>query len=93
MPHKITFSMASTMSAPTAEQLQALLNSPALEAPPGESPNLIDPPNKLLQSRVDYVVCLVIATLVLISRLYTKVRVIKIVSAPDCKVFMSNGWK
>ena len=71
----------------TATQIQALLDGPAAQPPAGTIPNLVDPPNELSTGRAVSIVTLVLCTLALILRLYTKAYVIRKINAADCKPF------
>ena len=65
--------LMSAMSSPTTEQLQSLLNGPALAAPPGVLPNFSDPPSSYDAAVAINIVFLVLSTLTLATRIYTKV--------------------
>ena len=67
----------------TPVQREQILNSPALEPPEGVQRNMIDPPS--LQSYGLAVFQLLLATLVVVMRLYTKVSIVKKVLSEDCK--------
>ena len=69
----------------TATQIQALLDGPAAEPPLGTVPNLVNPPNELYTGRATSIATLVLCTLALILRLYTKAYVIRKINAADCK--------
>jgi hypothetical protein len=69
------------------EQLEALLNGPALKPPPGVVPQLDNPPAYRTASTALPVVCLVVATLGLAMRLYTRIRVLRQVNLADCECF------
>lgn len=53
------------------EQLQALLEGPALAPPPGVLPNFTDPPNLRRTGVVALLVTLVLSTLAVTMRIYT----------------------
>ena len=72
------------MSSPTPEQLQALLNGPALAAPPGVISNFSDPPSSYDAAVAINIVFLVLSTLTLAMRIYTKVRIIHQMALADC---------
>lgn len=76
------------MSSPTPEQLQALLNGPALKPPPGVVPNFIDPPNLYDTAIAVQIVTLVLSTVAVAMRIYTKVRIIHQMAAADCRSFL-----
>ncbi|KAI4089059.1 MAG: hypothetical protein LQ344_005630 [Seirophora lacunosa] len=66
-----------TSANPTPEQLQVLLNGPALPPPPGVIPQLDHPPNLQGTGIAVQIVCLVLSTIALCMRLYTKTRIIR----------------
>ena len=68
-----------------ATQIQALLDGPAAEPPPGTVPDLVNPPNELYAGRTTAIFTLVLCTLALILRLHTKAFVIRKIHAADCK--------
>ncbi|KAM0803469.1 hypothetical protein BDR22DRAFT_970763 [Usnea florida] len=80
----------SAMSSPTPEQLQALLNSPALTPPPGVVPNFVDPPNSYDAAVAINIVFLVLSTLSLAMRIYTKVRIMHQMALADYSILL--GW-
>lgn len=62
---------------------EEFLDSPALAPPDGVVPNFKNPPNLVSNGRV--IVQLVLVTLVVWMRLYTKLRVIRNRLMEDCK--------
>ena len=68
-----------------ASQIQALLDGPAAEPPSGVVPHLVNAPNDLYTGRAVCIVTLVLCTLALSLRLYTKAFVIGKIHAADCK--------
>lgn len=74
----------------TPQQLQALLEGPALAPPLGVIPQLAHPPNLRVTGVAVQVVCLILATLALCMRVYTKVRIIGHVVLADCQ-FPNQG--
>lgn len=74
-----------TLSDLTPQQLQALLDGPALPPPPGIIPQLDHPPNLRTTGNAVQIVCLVLATLALCMRLYTKAAIIRQIVLADCK--------
>ncbi|KAI1464126.1 uncharacterized protein F4812DRAFT_443469 [Daldinia caldariorum] len=51
---------------------EAILNGPALTPPPGVFPNFVDPPNKTAMAFAAVTICLVVSTLAVIIRLYSR---------------------
>ena len=76
-----------TLSNLTPQQLQAFLDGPALPPPPGVIPQLDHPPNLRTTGIAAQVVCLVLATLALCMRLYTKAAIIRQIVLADCKSY------
>lgn len=74
-----------TSANPTPEQLQVLLNGPALPPPPGVIPQLDHPPNLQGTGIAVQIVCLVLSTIALCMRLYTKTRIIRQLVPADCQ--------
>lgn len=77
---------AAAMTTPTAEQqLQKLLNGPAMAPPPGVKPNLENPPHLEKEFYIDLILCLTISMLVVGMRLWTKARLVRRIMIEDCK--------
>jgi len=74
----------------TPQQLQALLEGPALAPPLGVIPQLTHPPNLRATGVAVQVVCLILATLAICIRVYTKARIIGQVVLADCQ-FSGQG--
>lgn len=72
------------MSAPTPDEIQALLNGPGLKPPDGEDVNLTDPPNQFTTMIVVYTIYLALCTIAIAIRMYTKIFIIKKVNSEDC---------
>lgn len=64
--------------------IQTLLDSPALVPPGGVKPNFVNPPNLNTVFYVTILSCLVLPTVVLAVRLYTKACIIRKVVLEDC---------
>ena len=80
------YTMATPSPSQSPEQMQAeLLNGPAAKPPVGVVPNFVDPTN--LDTAVITVlsVCLIIGTLAVLIRTYTKLMLIKSIAYEDCK--------
>ena len=73
---------------PTPEQLQILLNGPALAPPPGVIPNFIDPPNLDRTGTVVQLITLIVSTLAIIMRIYTKARILHQIAGADCAALL-----
>ncbi|CAG8962026.1 hypothetical protein HYFRA_00014135 [Hymenoscyphus fraxineus] len=71
------------------EALRQLLEGPALAPPPGMHPNFIDPPNLQSQIRAVEILTLLLATLAVATRIYTKARILKRVASEDYLCFLS----
>ena len=78
----------SAMSTPTPEQLQALLDGPALAAPPGVIPNFSDPPSSYDAAVAINIVFLALSTLTLAMRIYTKARIMHQMALADCTTLL-----
>ena len=65
-------------------QLEALLNGPALAPPPGVTPQLNNPPSYRAATTAIPTVCLIVATLAVSMRVYTRARIIRVVNIADC---------
>ena len=57
----------------------------ALEPPPGNVPNFVNPPSLRKYDILCQVVCLAVSTLLVMMRMYTKVCLIKTASWEDCE--------
>ena len=68
-----------------AEVRDYLLNLPALEPPPNVQANFVDPPIIRSQMLGVIISMLVLSTIAVAVRLYTKLVVIKILALEDCK--------
>ncbi|KAI1827654.1 hypothetical protein F4861DRAFT_492070 [Xylaria intraflava] len=78
-------------SALTPEQLEALLNGPALAPPPGVIPRLVNPPSHRTATFATAIASLVVATLVIMMRLYTRVSVVRKISIADYSILIAWG--
>lgn len=77
------------MSAPAELDLQ----SPAMRPPPGVTPNLQDPTLHFAKERLlTMVLCLTFTAFFVLTRIYTKVWVIKSHGWEDCKSIVLAGW-
>ena len=76
------------MSNPTPEQLETLLNGPALAPPPGVVPNFVDPPNLYRTGVAVQIVTLILSTFAVAMRLYTKARMMRQMAAADCTTLL-----
>ena len=70
---------------PTPQEVQALLNGPAGVPPPGTVPDFVNPPDFLYGVIVTLVLTLSVSTIALVTRIYTKLRLIKSLDIEDCK--------
>lgn len=63
-----------------------LANTPALQPPPGLTPNLVNPTSAFQQMLVAiYVTSLILTSIVVPLRLYTKIFIVKSWALEDCK--------
>ena len=76
--------MATPTTAPTPEQLHALLNGPAGTPPAGVVPSPQNPPNLNASLIVTLTLVLTFGTLAVFMRMYTKVFIIRSVAYEDC---------
>ncbi len=60
---------------------------PLAPAPPGVTPNFVNPENRTWQVYVTSAVCLVVTTLFVALRFYTKIFIIKQMTRDDCTEF------
>lgn len=65
------------------DQVAAILSTPALVAPPGVTPNFIDPPNKNGLAWFVTTICMIVATLCVFLRGYAKVWLAKKVETEE----------
>jgi hypothetical protein len=63
----------------------ANLDMPALAPPPGVVPNFVDPPTNRTAIFGVFVTCLVIMTLAVAIRMYTKIFMLKKLAVEDCE--------
>ena len=67
------------------EQLQELLNGPAGSPPVGVIPNLNDPPDLDTYVILTISVCMTLATVAVLLRMYTKISITRSLAYEDCK--------
>ena len=67
------------------EQLQKLLNGPAGTPPVGVMPNLNDPPNLDTYVILTISICMTLATIAVLLRMYTKILITRSLAYEDCK--------
>ncbi|CAD6580725.1 MAG: hypothetical protein ASARMPREDX12_000255 [Alectoria sarmentosa] len=82
--------MATPTTAPTPEQLQALLNGPAGTPPTGVVPRTQNPPNLNAFLILTLTLVLTFGTLAVFMRMYTKLFIIRSVACEDYAVML--GW-
>ncbi|KAL8729343.1 MAG: hypothetical protein Q9181_005041 [Wetmoreana brouardii] len=75
---------------PTQEQLNVLLDGPALAPPSGVVPQLDHPPNLWTVGIAVQIVCLILPTIAFFMRMYTKIRIIRQVVLADYSIAL--GW-
>lgn len=70
----------------TPPQIEALLEGPALVAPPGQTYNFINPENSSYNWYIfTLTICFGVSTFAVLIRIYTRVKIIKIHGFEDCK--------
>lgn len=72
---------------------EQILNLPALEAPPGATNSFINPPDLETDFYIDLILCLIISSLAVGMRMWTKARLIQKVGREDCKEFSTRPDK
>lgn len=75
---------ASIIMLPSKAFEEALLNAPAMAAPPGMHHNFVDPPNLQTIIHIVMIVCLSLSMLAVGMRMWTKTRVVRRVALEDC---------
>lgn len=73
--------------------LERALNLPALAAPPGFTTNLINPSNLETEFYIDLVLCLIISSLAVCMRMWTKACLIQKFGREDCKEFFTRPYQ
>lgn len=68
------------------EQLQRLLSGPAGTAPTGVIPNFDDPANLNVYVILTITICITLATVVVLLRMYTKIFITRSLANEDCKL-------
>lgn len=76
--------MATSTVSPMPGQLEQLLDGPAVTPPAGITPNLDNPPNIDIYY-LTFSLCVSVASLAVITRIYTKHILIRSVAYEDCK--------
>ncbi|KAI0377393.1 hypothetical protein F5Y04DRAFT_285032 [Hypomontagnella monticulosa] len=76
------------MSNLSPEELENLLNGPALAPPPGVVPQFDNPPNHWILSRGAIIACLTITTVAVATSLYTRIRIGVFVGYIACAVLV-----
>lgn len=77
--------MATSTEVLTPEQLQELLDGPAVAPPAGIIPNLVNPPNIDTVCYLTFSLCVSFASLAVIIRMYTKRVLIRSIALEDCE--------
>ncbi|KAI1098688.1 hypothetical protein F4804DRAFT_350120 [Jackrogersella minutella] len=73
------------------DQLEALLNGPALAPPPGVIPQLENFPSYSVAGRSITIVCIAVATLAIAMRFYTRIRILHQICYADCNMCSYYG--
>ena len=73
-----------TMTTPLEQFKAKLLNGPALPPPPGVTPNFVNPENLDNLTIAIFTLCMILATLTVILRMWTKICIIRQTSMDDC---------
>jgi len=71
---------------PPAQQ-EAILNGPALEPPPGVTPNFDQPPNGNVPTLIVEGILISLSTIAVVLAVYTKLFFVKHIYLEDCKYF------
>lgn len=77
--------MATSTEMPTPEQLETLLDGPAVTPPAGLIPSLDNPPNIDTICYLTFSLCVSFASLAVIIRIYTKRVLIRSIAYEDCE--------
>ncbi|KAI6084003.1 hypothetical protein F4821DRAFT_271385 [Hypoxylon rubiginosum] len=83
--------MSGDISALTPEQLEALLNGPALAPPDGVMPNFENPPNKNYIAAAVVPLCLTVTTIAVLLRVWARVFLLRKVGLPDALMAIAFG--
>lgn len=67
------------------------LGDPAIPPPPGKYSDLVNPPNLKTEGFVLMTFCLILSTLVVSMRMWTKSRVIRKIVLEDCKSILHRS--
>lgn len=70
----------------TSPDIQKLLDGPAMAPPPGQRPNFVNPSNFKAELYADVIICLVVSTVVVSMRMWTKIRLIRKLGLEDCTI-------
>ena len=82
--------MANPSPYQSPEQMESeLLNGPAAKPPLGVVPNFVDPTSMNTTSISVISICLIVGTLAVLIRSYTKLLLIKSIAYEDCKCKLS----
>lgn len=73
------------MAVTKAQLLEHALDLPALAAPPGITHNFVNPSNVYTVYLIDLVICMIVSSLVVCMRMWTKARLIRKFGREDCK--------
>ena len=72
------------MTTPLDQFRDKLLNGPALAPPPGMTSNFVNPPNLDHLTIGVFTLCMMLATLTVILRMWTKLFIIRQTALEDC---------
>ena len=75
----------------TLQQMQALLDGPALVPPPGIKPNFVNPENQTRYFVLTIVLTVTVSTFALLMRVYTKTCLIRKVGWEDCTLYLASN--
>ena len=73
------------MTATPAQKLQVLLDGPAMAPPRGLTSNFIDPQNRQHDIIVALTLCMTLAAIAILMRMYTKLFIIRKMASEDCE--------
>ena len=74
-----------------ANQLEDVLNGPALQPPEGVEPNFVNPPNGSTKALGALFTCLVLGTIFLAIRFYVRIFVVKKTHLGDCELLLGGA--
>lgn len=71
--------------------LEAILEGPGLKPPPGVVPNFVDPPSQSAANVATQSICMILGTVCVFIRLYTRFFIVRSHGWEDCKQSKEAG--